>query len=164
MSRSYFPVISVLVSTITAICLLMAAGNAVAQVEEFEPIDSSVCADCHEASRHGSAFADDIPLRSRWPRMPRLSHRSRHRAPSRARRTLLSRLPGMPQLPRGSVGDIPGSWPGATRLVRGYAALLGLPRRARHPAVDRQAFGGPSHESSADLRNVPREPRYHHKV
>jgi cytochrome b subunit of formate dehydrogenase len=31
-----------------------------AQDEEYEPIDSSACADCHEASRHGSAFADDI--------------------------------------------------------------------------------------------------------
>jgi len=28
--------------------------------EEYEPIDSSACADCHEASAHGSAFSDDL--------------------------------------------------------------------------------------------------------
>jgi cytochrome b subunit of formate dehydrogenase len=28
--------------------------------EEFEPIDSSVCADCHEASLHGTVFAEDL--------------------------------------------------------------------------------------------------------
>ena len=33
---------------------------AVAQEDEFESIDSSVCADCHEASNHRSAIADDI--------------------------------------------------------------------------------------------------------
>jgi cytochrome b subunit of formate dehydrogenase len=42
-----------------ALCLLGTA-QVCAQEEEFEPIDSSMCADCHEASRHGSAFADDI--------------------------------------------------------------------------------------------------------
>jgi cytochrome b subunit of formate dehydrogenase len=45
---------------IVALCLLMGAAIARAQDEEYEPIDSSACADCHEASRHGSAFADDI--------------------------------------------------------------------------------------------------------
>ena len=37
------------------------AGVVLAQEdEEFEPIDSSMCADCHEASLHGTVFSDDI--------------------------------------------------------------------------------------------------------
>ncbi len=51
---------SFLIPATVALCLLIGAGLAEAQGEEFEQIDSSVCADCHEASRHGSAFADDI--------------------------------------------------------------------------------------------------------
>jgi cytochrome b subunit of formate dehydrogenase len=43
-----------------ALCLLLGGHFALAQDEEYELIDSSFCADCHEASRHGSAFADDI--------------------------------------------------------------------------------------------------------
>ena len=39
---------------------LLTAGPILAQDEEYEPIDSSMCADCHEASSHGSAFADEI--------------------------------------------------------------------------------------------------------
>jgi cytochrome b subunit of formate dehydrogenase len=51
---------SFLIPATVALCLLIGAGLAGAQGEEFEQIDSSVCADCHEASRHGSALADDI--------------------------------------------------------------------------------------------------------
>ncbi len=36
------------------------AGTLDAQDEEFEPIDSTACADCHEASSQGSVFAEDI--------------------------------------------------------------------------------------------------------
>ena len=36
------------------------AGTLGAQDEEFEPIDSSACAECHEASTYGSVFAEDI--------------------------------------------------------------------------------------------------------
>ena len=36
------------------------AGLAFSQEEEYESIDSSVCADCHEASAHGSVFAADL--------------------------------------------------------------------------------------------------------
>jgi len=36
------------------------AGFVFAQEEEFELIDSSVCADCHEASAQASVFADDV--------------------------------------------------------------------------------------------------------
>ncbi|MCG6947851.1 MAG: cytochrome b/b6 domain-containing protein [Acidobacteria bacterium] len=39
---------------------LVGGGTVVAQEEEYEPIDSTACADCHEATRYGSAFADDI--------------------------------------------------------------------------------------------------------
>ncbi|MBD3870910.1 MAG: hypothetical protein IFJ97_06070, partial [Acidobacteria bacterium] len=49
-----------LIPAAVAVCILIGAGLAGAQEEEYEPIDSSVCADCHEASRHGSAFSDDI--------------------------------------------------------------------------------------------------------
>ena len=31
-----------------------------AQDEDYEPIDSSMCADCHEESSHGTAYADDL--------------------------------------------------------------------------------------------------------
>ena len=53
------------VKIITFAALLIAGGLAgpgllAAQDDEYEFIDSSACADCHEASRHGSAFADDI--------------------------------------------------------------------------------------------------------
>ena len=54
MSRS-FPVIAVM-----AICCWMGTGIVDAQEDEFEPINSSACADCHEASTHGSVFAEDI--------------------------------------------------------------------------------------------------------
>jgi cytochrome b subunit of formate dehydrogenase len=37
------------------------AGGTTSQVEdEYEPIDSTACADCHEASPIGSAFADEV--------------------------------------------------------------------------------------------------------
>ncbi len=51
-----------LLSPIVAVILscLVAAGTAVAQEEEYEPIDSSACAKCHEASRDDSVFSDDI--------------------------------------------------------------------------------------------------------
>ncbi|MFV2071912.1 MAG: cytochrome b/b6 domain-containing protein [Thermoanaerobaculales bacterium] len=43
------------------VLLVLGAGLVLAQEDdEFEPIDSSACADCHEASAHGSAFADDL--------------------------------------------------------------------------------------------------------
>jgi len=51
---------SFLIPAAVVLSLLIGAGIAAAQEEENEQIDSSVCADCHEASRHGSAFADDI--------------------------------------------------------------------------------------------------------
>jgi len=39
----------------------ISAGLVLAQEEdEYEPIDSSMCADCHEASLHGSVFAEDL--------------------------------------------------------------------------------------------------------
>jgi cytochrome b subunit of formate dehydrogenase len=38
---------------------LLGAAAAAAQ-EEYEPIDSSACADCHEAGPQGSAFADEV--------------------------------------------------------------------------------------------------------
>jgi len=41
--------------------LAMVPGLALAQDdEEYEPVDSTMCADCHEASKHGSAFAMDL--------------------------------------------------------------------------------------------------------
>jgi len=43
-----------------ALSLATAAGAAVDEDVDYEPIDSSACADCHEASQQGSAFADDI--------------------------------------------------------------------------------------------------------
>ena len=46
---------------ILAFIIMSSAGFTIAQeVEEYEPIDSSVCADCHEASTHGTVFSDDI--------------------------------------------------------------------------------------------------------
>jgi cytochrome b subunit of formate dehydrogenase len=49
-----------LIPVAVALCLLVGVGIARAQDEEYEAIDSSACADCHEASRQGSTFADDI--------------------------------------------------------------------------------------------------------
>ncbi len=43
-----------------ALSLGSAAGTPVDQDVDYEPIDSSACADCHEAGQQGSAFADDI--------------------------------------------------------------------------------------------------------
>ncbi len=41
--------------------LLLLAGQAFAQsMEEYEPIDSSDCASCHEESDHGTTFEDDL--------------------------------------------------------------------------------------------------------
>jgi cytochrome b subunit of formate dehydrogenase len=41
--------------------VLLLAGQALAQAgEEYEPIDSSACAACHEESDHGSTFEDDL--------------------------------------------------------------------------------------------------------
>jgi len=46
---------------ILSFIIMSSAGFIIAQdAEEYEPIDSSVCADCHEASTHGTIFSDDI--------------------------------------------------------------------------------------------------------
>ena len=57
---------------LVAVAATLAAGQGLAQetseleiaqveeVEEFEPIDSSVCTDCHEESAHGSDFNTDL--------------------------------------------------------------------------------------------------------
>jgi cytochrome b subunit of formate dehydrogenase len=47
---------AVLGFAVLAVVGLVAAQDA----EEYDLIDSSACADCHEASTHGSAFADDL--------------------------------------------------------------------------------------------------------
>ena len=119
----------------------------IAQDEEFEPIDSSVCADCHEASaprfglrRRGLALG---PRRRRVPRLPR---RPRHGAPPRARRGLPRRLRGLPHLPRGRRRAVPGPRPSAARRVRGHAPLLGLPRLPRHPAFVGEPLDHPPHQ------------------
>ena len=40
--------------------LAFAQGEPAVDEEVYETIDSTACADCHEASAHGSAFADDL--------------------------------------------------------------------------------------------------------
>ena len=40
--------------------VVLACGAVEAQEEEFETIDSSVCADCHEQSLHGTTHSDDL--------------------------------------------------------------------------------------------------------
>ena len=57
---------SALVSVALMITALAVGAGAWAQdgstpaEEDFDVIDSAFCADCHEASLHGSAFADDL--------------------------------------------------------------------------------------------------------
>ncbi len=46
--------------TIVVLAFWMGAGIARAQDDEYEPIDSSMCADCHEAGRHGSIVSEDV--------------------------------------------------------------------------------------------------------
>lgn len=41
-------------------CLLTLAGFAPAQDAEYEPITGDDCASCHEASSHGTVYADDL--------------------------------------------------------------------------------------------------------
>ena len=55
--RQTIPLIPIVVITLS---VWIGTGMAAAQEDEYETIDSSSCADCHEASRQGSAFADDI--------------------------------------------------------------------------------------------------------
>ncbi len=45
---------------LTALMSISAGLVPAQEEEEFEPIDSSMCADCHEASIHGSVFAEDL--------------------------------------------------------------------------------------------------------
>ena len=48
-------------AALLAVLLILGAGLGFAQEDdEYEPINSSACAGCHEASAHGSAFADDL--------------------------------------------------------------------------------------------------------
>ncbi len=42
-----------------AVCIA-AAGGVLAQEQEYEPITGDDCASCHEASGHGTVFADDL--------------------------------------------------------------------------------------------------------
>ena len=61
MSRSYsYRHATFAVGFAAVLCCVSTGIPAWAQEDEYEPIDSSFCADCHEASRRGSAFADDI--------------------------------------------------------------------------------------------------------
>jgi len=50
----------VIVAGIVFIAIWIGGGLVSAQDDEFEPIDSSACANCHEASRQGSVVAEDI--------------------------------------------------------------------------------------------------------
>jgi cytochrome b subunit of formate dehydrogenase len=62
-SRSLFsrPLsIGLSVAALAAALALGTGRTAVAQDEEYEPIDSTMCTDCHEPSTGGSAFADEI--------------------------------------------------------------------------------------------------------
>ena len=52
---------------VAAVALLAAAAGAAPAVaqeaaEEVEAIDSSACADCHDQSKHGTAYVDDLKL------------------------------------------------------------------------------------------------------
>jgi len=65
MSRTHFWMVLrfrvlLLFPVIVVLAIWPGGGDAAAQEEEYEPIDSTVCADCHEASRHGSAFAEEV--------------------------------------------------------------------------------------------------------
>ena len=55
--RSAITLTAIFLASIMGLCTTPAAF---AQDEEYEPIDSSMCADCHEAGAPGSAFADEI--------------------------------------------------------------------------------------------------------
>jgi cytochrome b subunit of formate dehydrogenase len=50
----------VIVAGIVFIASCIGGGSVTAQDDEFEPIDSSACASCHEASLQGSVVAEDI--------------------------------------------------------------------------------------------------------
>jgi cytochrome b subunit of formate dehydrogenase len=56
------PVLSLEFGSLCSVFLgcLLVAGIASAQEDNYEPIDSAACAECHEASSYGSAFEDDI--------------------------------------------------------------------------------------------------------
>jgi len=49
-----------IVVMLAVLALITAPAWAQIDEEEYEPIDSSACADCHEASEHGSLYVDDL--------------------------------------------------------------------------------------------------------
>ena len=49
-----------LIITSLAILLLSAAPLVAQDEEEYEPIDSDSCVDCHEESSHGTIFTADL--------------------------------------------------------------------------------------------------------
>ena len=46
--------------TLTLCCLFQPTPAAIAQDDDYEPIDSTSCLDCHEQSQHGSNFEHDL--------------------------------------------------------------------------------------------------------
>jgi cytochrome b subunit of formate dehydrogenase len=54
------PTAIVMAVAVVILAAWMGPGIALAEDDEYEAIDSSMCADCHEAGRHGSIVSEDV--------------------------------------------------------------------------------------------------------
>jgi len=59
-SLKRFRPFGLVVMSFLVLALFVVVPRAGADDEEYEPIDSTMCGDCHEASEHGSSFDDDL--------------------------------------------------------------------------------------------------------